>query len=432
MNKFLNTYQQLFIYVLGLYIYLGKGIAYGFFAEFVLIIGVIFLLIEIKKYEIVWDIKTKILALLLFLNIFFIIRGAINNPLLDTIRDSFVINYILYAFIILLFKDHFLFFFKSICKIYKYYPLVTLVFYLLSLNEYIGSFELFGPYHLLYFKFGDMSVHLFIAFILQLTNLNTYDKPYDFINFLIILFLFSVAASFSRGGMFGFILGFGLFFLFIKDKILMIRIKNYLKYLFFALIIIIPVLLTIKGEENFQGRKAGAAQVVNNFTSVFVDSEDGNLSDNKVWRLVWWAQILDYSFSPPYFLAGKGLGISLAADDEILVDTTDDVAELRSPHNFNLTIMARYGVPIFFLWVAWLFFNFKRFRSPTLSKLELLFLCIQVVFLFNASFDVFLEGPMGAFPFWVFVGVDIACITIGFYGTLDESNLFKLDNIVTS
>jgi hypothetical protein len=28
-----------------------------------------------------------------------------------------------------------------------------------------------------------------------------------------------------------------------------------------------------------------------------------------------------------------------------------------------------------------------------------------MAFLFNASFDVFLEGPMGAFPFWTWVGL---------------------------
>jgi hypothetical protein len=119
--------------------------------------------------------------------------------------------------------------------------------------------------------------------------------------------------------------------------------------------------------------------------------------------------------------------MSLAADDDIIMDS-DDVSELRSPHNFNLTIMARYGVPIFILWCIWLYFNFRRFRAPGLSKLELIILSIQVVFLFNASFDVFLEGPMGAFPFWVFVGIDLSCLTLSLYGTKTEHELFESNN----
>jgi hypothetical protein len=31
--------------------------------------------------------------------------------------------------------------------------------------------------------------------------------------------------------------------------------------------------------------------------------------------------------------------------------------------------------------------------------------CILIGFIFNASFDVYLEGPMGAFPFWTWVGL---------------------------
>lgn len=431
MNKTLNTYQQFFCLILALYVYLGKGIAYGFFAEATLLLGLLFLIFRIRHYEIIWDIKTKIMTALLFLNIAFIVRGIAGYPLIDTVRDSFVLNYMLFAFIILLFKQHFLYFLQSIFKIYKFYPIITLILYLLSLNKQIADFELLGPYHLLYFKFGDMSVHLFVAFVLQLTNLNQFKKPFDFINLLIILFLFSIASSYSRGGMLGFIFAFGLFYYFVKDHFLINRIKTYLKYLVLAILIITPILLSIKVEENFQGRKAGAGQVVNNFTSIFVDSEDGSLSDNKLWRLLWWGKIIDYSFSPNYILQGKGLGMSLAADDDIIMDSAD-VSELRSPHNFNLTIMARYGVPIFILWCIWLYFNFRRFKSPNLSKLELIILSIQVVFLFNASFDVFLEGPMGAFPFWVFVGIDLSCLTLSVYGSKNELDLFESTNIELS
>jgi hypothetical protein len=44
------------------------------------------------------------------------------------------------------------------------------------------------------------------------------------------------------------------------------------------------------------------------------------------------------------------------------------------------------------------------FQRKLQGKL-LLIGCALFAFLLNASFDVFLEGPMGAFPFWTWVGL---------------------------
>ncbi len=68
--------------------------------------------------------------------------------------------------------------------------------------------------------------------------------------------------------------------------------------------------------------------------------------------------------------------------------------------------MARYGVPIFFIWVTWIILTINRLKSKTLTPFALILITIQIAFISNATFDVFLEGPMGAFPFWVFVGID--------------------------
>ena len=116
------------------------------------------------------------------------------------------------------------------------------------------------------------------------------------------------------------------------------------------------------------------------------------------------------------------MGINLSEDDQIL--TTNLEGELRSPHNFNLTILARYGVFIFFVWVYWLFTQIKRLKNKCLSKLELILISLQIAFLFNASFDVFLEGPMGAFPFWVFVGIDLIYSFFNLYNSSAENDLF--------
>jgi O-antigen ligase len=138
-----------------------------------------------------------------------------------------------------------------------------------------------------------------------------------------------------------------------------------------------------------------------NASSIFNPNAEGTLNDNKVWRLVWWAKIIDYTFGGEYFVAGKGLGMSLAADD---VPGAED-ADLRSPHNFHMTVLARYGVPFFMLWLVWLYLHFRRIRKKGLDPLSLMLLVISLAFVFNSSFDVYLEGPMGAFPFWTFIGL---------------------------
>jgi hypothetical protein len=166
----------------------------------------------------------------------------------------------------------------------------------------------------------------------------------------------------------------------------------------------------------------GVDQVANNFTSIFSTSEEGGLNDNKIWRILWWGQIIDYTFNGPYFIAGKGLGINLAEDDQI--PTTDLEGELRSPHNFNLSILARYGVFVFLLWLFWIYVQFRRLANKNLSNLQLVLICLQIVFLFNASFDVFLEGPMGAFPFWLFVGIDLMYDYFKLYNSQSEEIIF--------
>ena len=423
MSRLNILYRQLFIAILALYIYLGKGIAYSFLAEVVLLFGLLIVIKDRNKFPIITSKNAIVLYLFLGLNLLYLFKGIMGYSIIDTIRDSFVLNYIIFAFLVLLFFDNVADFIIAIANIYKYYPIVIFTLYLLSQNEFFGSISLFGGYHILFFKFGDICVHLFISFVFQLTGLSSYKKPFDLLNYVLIILMFSIATSYSRGGMLSFFIGFIIFYYFVKEVKIKQELKRFVKYLPIVFVISILFLLNFSVDENFQGRKVGVEQVASNFTSVFSESEEGGLNDNKVWRLLWWTQIVDYTFNGPYFLAGKGLGMSLASDDDIV--TTDLDAELRSPHNFHLTILARYGVPIFIMWIFWLVLQFKRLKLPSLSKMQLVFISIQAAFLFNATFDVFLEGPMGAFPFWVFVGIDLIFDFFKLYGTQTEDAIFK-------
>ena len=424
MNKILPLYKTIFISTLALYIYLGKGIAYGYFAELLLLIGILLLIKQRRSVNLMKGNTSYILYFLLFINLFYLARGIVYFGIMDTIRDSFILNYIYFVFILLLFQANIEEVLKSIFKIYKYYPVVLFSLYILSLNDFIGNISIFGDVHLLFFKFGDIGVHLFVAFILQITNLNRYKKPFDLLNYLCIFILFSVASSYSRSGMLSFIIAFLVFYYFLNDKTVKDQLRSFVKYVPIVFVISLLFLSKFKVANNFQGRTVGVEQVALNFTSIFSTSEEGGLNDNKIWRLLWWGQIIDYTFNGPFFVAGKGLGISLADDDQIL--TTDLEGDLRSPHNFSLSVLARYGVFIFTIWLYWIILQLKRIKTINLSKLQLVIICIQIAFLFNANFDVFLEGPMGAFPFWVFVGIDLIFNYFKLYNTSLEHDLFKI------
>jgi O-antigen ligase len=218
---------------------------------------------------------------------------------------------------------------------------------------------------------------------------------------IVIVLDFLILASYSRSGLLSFLLSMLCFIYFNKDIQIQSRVRLLLKYLPIILLVVTPIYINIKVAENFQGRSVGFEQIKSNFSSIVGGSTDATSEDNVVWRLVWWAKIIDYSFSAPNFFIGKGIGMSLATDDDIL--TLDET--LRSPHNFHLNIMARFGVLLFIVWIYFLIHLFKPIFKKQLEGKRLLIVCILLAFIINASFDVFLEGPMGAFPFWTWLGL---------------------------
>jgi uncharacterized membrane protein len=67
--------------------------------------------------------------------------------------------------------------------------------------------------------------------------------------------------------------------------------------------------------------------------------------------------------------------------------------------------MARFGVIVFCLWLYFLYLIFRDYFRRKLLGNRFMIVSILLAFVINASFDVFLEGPMGAFPFWTFIGL---------------------------
>ncbi|MEM7786254.1 MAG: O-antigen ligase family protein [Bacteroidota bacterium] len=170
---------------------------------------------------------------------------------------------------------------------------------------------------------------------------------------------------------------------------------------------------------NEGNRSLAPEQLVENIKSVFGLSDERHLNSTAEWRTQWWGEIVDYTFAGPYFADGKGFGVNLATADGFQVDERES---LRSPHNSHLTFLARGGVPAFVLWLLvqglWAGYVAAAWWRARLAGQEgwmsvFAFLTVYwVAAHVNASFDVYLEGPMGAILFWSVYGAGIAATVL--------------------
>jgi hypothetical protein len=397
-----NLYLRAYLLVMTLYVFLNKGVAYTYLVEALWLFGILLLLMHRKKVELIWNKTTKLILFFIAISCIYILRGFAKYDILDLIRDSFIFQYGWFVFILFLFKDKIEQVWETLFFIYKWFPFVALLNFILQ--YFVPFFETvtpFGGIPILLYKNGDMGVQLLISTLLLLYTFEKKPLKWRVLLSLVIALDFLILASYSRSGIVAFLSSMLCFIYFNKDIQLQSRVRLLLKYLPVILLIVTPIYINIKVTENFQGRSVGFEQIKNNFSSIIGGTTDATSEDNVVWRLVWWAKILDYSFSAPNFFIGKGLGMSLATDDDII--TLDE--NLRSPHNFHLNIMARFGVLIFLIWTYFLIQLLRPLFKKQLQGKRLLIGCILLAFLINASFDVFLEGPMGAFPFWTWVGL---------------------------
>ncbi len=130
--------------------------------------------------------------------------------------------------------------------------------------------------------------------------------------------------------------------------------------------------------------------------------------DNNRFRLIWWRTVAQTTWETSPLL-GQGFGRDLAHEftreyfPEAVIDFT-----ARSPHNIALTAFGRMGLAGVTVWlllvgaiVARTWQTIRRAPEPREWGLWGGVLVILV----TAHFQVVLEGPMGAVPFWVLLGL---------------------------
>ena len=385
-----------------LYVFFNKGFAYSYMAEFLLVLGILILFINRKYLELGLDNKQILVGIFIFVSSLFILAGAFQYQILNVLRDSLAFQYAWFAFIIYFLKNEYDFIWQKIFQIYKWVPLVVFLnfflFYFVFL--YLPPINIFGNQNIITYKNGDKSVHLLISTILMFLYTAKYSRKWVVANTILITINFLILLAFTRSGSVAYILSLFSFFFFSKKKILNESIRKLLKYVPIIMILGMGIFITIDIQGDAQGRTITLSQITDNFSSIVTSDIDGSLTDNKIWRIVWWAKLVNESFTLQHFFVGKGLGMSLAGNDILNSDEN-----LRSPHNFHLTILARFGYFVFIAWIMWLVSLFKPLFTRKLAGKTLAITAILLAFIINGSFDVFFEGPMGAFPFWTFVGL---------------------------
>jgi hypothetical protein len=397
-----RAYIRLYFLVLLLYVFFNKGVAYSYMAELLLVAGILILFINRKQFEIGLDRKQILIVIFFIISFLFILVGVFQYSIFNVLRDSLAFQYAWFAFIIYFFKNEYDFIWQKIIQIYKWVPLVLflnfILFYFVFL--YLPPINIFGNQNIIIYKNGDKSVHLLISTILMFLYSEQYTRKWLITNTILIVINFLILLAFTRSGSVAYILALFSFFFFSKEKILNESLRKLLRYVPIIMVVGMGLFVAIDIQGDAQGRTISLSQITDNFSSIVSTNIDGNLTENKVWRLIWWAKLINESFTLQHFFVGKGLGMSLAGNDIL---NTDD--NLRSPHNFHLTILARFGYIVFITWIIWLVSLFKPLFTRKLTGKTLAITSILLAFIINGSFDVFFEGPMGAFPFWTFVGL---------------------------
>ena len=99
-----KLYLRFYFIVMLLYAIFNKGIAYTFLVELLLVMGLFLILLNKQQYELFLNNKYKVILGLIITTLFYIVFNIFNYSIIDVIRDSFVIEYALFAIIIYFFK----------------------------------------------------------------------------------------------------------------------------------------------------------------------------------------------------------------------------------------------------------------------------------------------------------------------------------------
>lgn len=135
--------------------------------------------------------------------------------------------------------------------------------------------------------------------------------------------------------------------------------------------------------------------------------------NNNQWRLTWWSVLFDKVMTENPML-GLGFGTDITSDFSIAYWGDPDHHErTRSPHSMQMSAFGRMGILGLLIYLAITFaiaaqiyeviMYCRRHGGPVHPALPYWSMCIIIYS--SSTFGVVLEGPMGAVPFWAFLGI---------------------------
>ncbi len=181
----------------------------------------------------------------------------------------------------------------------------------------------------------------------------------------------------------------------------------------FVAVAVIFVVASLWGNGWAQGKlntvQAHLRSIVDPVASVSHYSDESAYKwDNNRFRLIWWRSVaLETWQTNPVF--GLGFGHDLARNflQEYNPDMADDFTA-RSPHSIAMTAFGRMGAAGLLVWLmfcgAVVWQTWRALRRDG-QPLEWGLWCALLTILIAANFGVVLEGPMGAVPFWIMLGL---------------------------
>jgi hypothetical protein len=425
-----DAYLVLLTSVLLGYAALGKGFAYlpilgsspVYIGEIALLAGIVIF----WRTQCLAGVLTTLPALLLAATIAWVLLRTlpfIDAYGVDALRDSVVVMYGGFAFIVmaLLLEDG-----RRINKVVQYYgaflniyvPAIPFVF---VAGRYMGDSFPKMPgtdVPLLQLHPTDIGVHLAGAAVFALVGLRR-------VTLLWLVFLLAglaMVGAVARGPMLAEVLPIIAAMLLI-GKWRQLTLTLLAGFVGFSVAYAVePVFFDYVEAGSSIERPISTRQAVDNVLSIAGRGEEQTES-TKEWRLEWWNMIIGNTVFGPNFWTGRGFGLNIALADGFSNWTARSLGPpLRSPHNVQMTMLARAGVPGLMLWsgvvVSWLGMMMHAMRTARRrgqtewAGLFLFVGCYVGSIIINASFDPVLEGPMQGVWFWSLIGFGIGSVMV--------------------
>jgi hypothetical protein len=398
------------------YTILGRGFAYlGFspiyIGEMVLLAAIILFILTPSAWKIFSNIHIQVLLIFMAWGLFRTVPYIPKYGML-ALRDGAIWGYGIFGIIIagFLLSNP-----KRLVVLIKLYQRFIPIFAIAMLILFPLSLVITFPntpgsaVPIVNFRGGTLMVHTTGAVLFLLLLANRINWGYMLLLFGNLL----IWGTRNRGGLLSFLMAF--------TTVLIIKPSSQRSIKLITAALLLSLIIVLIGFEipAKKERSISPQQLITNINSIFTSGQDAPMQHTKEFRIQWWATVINYTIFGPYMWLGKGYGINLADADGFQV--TGDKS-LRSPHNGHITFLARSGLPGLLLWLLligiWLltlfkdYFHARRSGYGYWSNLFLFLFSFSIAFLVNASFDVFLEGPMGGVWFWTMFGISVAASKI--------------------